>query len=114
MNPDNIYLELCATYHSACVDWYLNNIQKSRTALHGHCNAGTTLTNEKGYYGSFDMWLNNKGIINLQYIPQQEEYGYIVTYNTQEEWILHTPYGTPIMFKRYTAMCNHMTYINMQ
>ena len=48
LNHNKLYLDNCDTYHSAFVDLYLKNIQKSIIVLHGHYNAGTTLTDEKG------------------------------------------------------------------
>ena len=83
LNPNNLYLDIFATYHSAVVYWYLKNIQKSRTVLHGHFNAGTTLTDKKGYYGMYEMWINNKLIHNLMYITQLEENCYFVTDDMQ-------------------------------
>ena len=73
LDPNPLYLESCATYHSAFVYWYLNNIKKSRIVLHGHCNAGTTLTDKKEYFRTFEMWLNKKGIANVMPILQLEE-----------------------------------------
>ena len=74
MNTNLLYLDICATYHSTSVYWYLKNIQKSRTVLYGHCNTGTTLTDKKGYYGMFGMWLNKKRIVKLYVHNSPEEY----------------------------------------
>ena len=52
--------------------------------------------------------MNKKGIINLLYTPQIEEEGYCVICDTQEEWIVYTPDGTPTVFKRDTGLCNIM------
>ena len=113
LNLHHLYLDIYTTYHSAFLEWYLKNIPKFRTVLHGHCDAGTTLADENGYYGAFYMCMKNKDITNLRYISQMEKYSYLVTYDIQGGFIVHTPEVTPTVFKKYTVLCNHMPYINM-
>ena len=60
------------------------------------------------------MWLNQQGIANLLSIPQLEEDGFHVTSDTLKEWILITPQGKRIVFKRNTGLCNMMPSINMR
>ena len=60
-----LYLDTCATYHSAFVDWMLSNVHTMNTVLRGNCNAGVTSTNVKGTYGLWEFWLNKQGIANL-------------------------------------------------
>ena len=60
------------------------------------------------------MWLNQQETANLLSIPQLEEDGYHVTYDTLKEWILITPQGKIIVFKRDTGICNRMPYIDMR
>ena len=43
-----------------------------------------------------------------------EKYSYLVTYDIQGGFIVHTPEVTPTVFKKYTVLCNHMPYINIQ
>ena len=85
-----LYLDSCATYHSVFVEWCLDNIRTVGVSLTGHCNAGTTTSTKKGLYGEFEMWLNTKGIANLLSIPQLEEDGYTVDYNTKRDWVVTT------------------------
>ena len=99
-----LYLDSCATYHSVFVDWCLNNVKLVGVSLTGHCNAGTTTSTEKRFYGEFEMWMNKKGITNLLSIPQLEEDGYIVDYNTKKDWVVTTPQGEKIKFKRDTGL----------
>ena len=60
------------------------------------------------------MWLNRNGIGNLLSIPQLEEDGYIVDYNTKWDWVVTTPQGKKIVFKRDTCLCARMPYIDLR
>ena len=51
---------------------------------------------------------------NLLYTPYLEESGHCVKDDMQGGWILHTPDGTPTVFKRYNGLCNTVPYTNMQ
>ena len=79
-----LYLDSCATYHSAFVAWMLENVQIVNAVLCENCNAGVTETNRKGYCGLFEFWLNEHGIANLLSILQLEKDGFIVDYNTNQ------------------------------
>ena len=59
------------------------------------------------------MWLNRNGVINLLLIPTLEKYGYCITYENIEDWILYTPDGVKLKFKIYTGLCNRIPYIDM-
>ena len=83
------------------------------TILKGSCNAGVTTSNTKGLVGVFEMWLNRGGIANLLSIPQLEEDGFKVRYNTDGGWIVTSPSGEDIVFKRDTGLCNCIPYIDM-
>ena len=78
-----------------------------------NCNAGVTSTNEKGTYGLWEFWLNSQGIANLLSIPQLERDGYEINYNTKRDWVVTTPSGELIVFKRDTGVCTGMPYIDM-
>ena len=82
--------------------------------LKGHCNAGVTTCKEQGYYGVFKMWLNRNGIANLLSIPQLEQDGYIINYNTKRDWVVTTSQGKEIIFKRDTGLCDRMPYIDLR
>jgi len=51
---------------------FLRDIRDDKSTLEGGCNAGTVLTNTKGWYGDFEVWLNKKEIANLLLIPMLE------------------------------------------
>lgn len=115
LDPWKLYLDSCATYHCAFVEWLLKNVRVVDTILKGNCNAGVTTSNEKGTFGGqFDLWLNRNGIANLLSIPQLEEDGYVINYSTHGEWVVTTPQGKEIVFKRDTGLCNRMPYIDMR
>ena len=46
--------------------------------------------------------------------PQLEEDGYVIDYNTKRDWVVTTPQGDEIRFKRDTGLCNHMPYIDLR
>ena len=60
------------------------------------------------------MWLNSRRIANLLPIPQLEEEGYKIDYNTDRQWVVIAPNGKCITFKRDTGLCNRMTYIDLR
>ena len=43
-----MYLDSCATYHTAFVDWLLDNVHEVDNVLKGNCNVGVTTSNQKG------------------------------------------------------------------
>jgi len=45
-----LYLDSCATYHSAFVKWILTNVHEVNMVLKGNCNASVTSSNTNGYY----------------------------------------------------------------
>ncbi len=51
-------------------------------------------------------------IINLLLIPQFNENGYLIAYNTKCTWVVTTPQGKQILLNRDTSFCNMMPYIN--
>ena len=53
-----LYLGSCATYHTAFVDWLLDNVHEVDTVFKGNCNVGVTISNQKGWFGVFKLWLN--------------------------------------------------------
>ena len=79
----------------------------------GRCNAGTMVTKMKGTYGDFQVWLNKKDITNLISIPMLEASGYIVSTHTHSGWVVTTPEGKDITFKRDRGVCTGMPYINL-
>ena len=82
--------------------------------MNGSCNAGRVSTNNEGWYGNFQVWLNKKGIANLLSIPILEEAGYIVLTHTKSDWVVTTPKGKKIVFKGDTGICNRMPYIDLR
>ena len=85
-----------------------------KTAMNGSCNAGTVTTNTRGWYGELKVWLNERGIVNLLSIPRLEDAGYIVSTHTKGDWVVTTPKGKKIIFKRDTGVCKGMQYINLR
>ena len=82
----------------AYTKYLLDNIQEVTTTLHGNCNADVSATKTKGWWRKFHMWVNEKGMVNLLSVPCLEEDRYIITYNTQKEWVVTTTKGIKIPF----------------
>ena len=66
-----------------------------------------------GDLGIFKMWLNEGGIANLLSIPQLEKDGFQVMSDTLGEWIVHSPRGKQLVFKRDTGSLKNMPYIDV-
>ena len=109
-----LYLDSCATYHYFFAKEFLWNIEEGDTTLTGSCNAGTTVTNTRGWWGEFQAWLNKQGIANLLSIPMLEAAGYVVSSHTKKDWVVFTPKGKKIVFKRDTGVTKGMLYIDLR
>ena len=75
LDPWKLYLDRCATYHTAFVTSMLDNVDESGTTLVGNCNTVVTSSNQKGYYDKFHMWINKNCIANLLSVPCLEQDG---------------------------------------
>ena len=91
----------------------LKYLGKSGTILVGTCNAGVTSSTQKVYYGKFHMWVNKNGMANLISIPCLEQEGYHIKYYSDDQWVVKTPQGVIIPFKRDTWVTRVMPYIDM-
>ena len=47
-------------------------------------------------------------------IPQLEQDGFVIDYNTKRNWAVTTPQGKEIVFRKYTGLCEGMPYIDMR
>ena len=99
LEPKKVYLDSCVTCHYTFVEEILNNIGDANVVLYGHCNAGTSITIQKGTFVDLKIGLNKSGTANLLSIPKLEEYGYRVKYNMLGDWLVITPQGGNIKFK---------------
>ena len=79
------YLDSCVSYHTYFSEEFLTDVEKSDSTMTGRCKAGTTFTKIKGTYGDFQVWLNNKGISNLIFVPMLEASGYIILIHTNAD-----------------------------
>ena len=78
-----------------------------------NCNAGVKLSTKIGDLGVFKMWINEGGIANLLSIPQLEKDGFCVTSDTHGEWIVYSPGGEKLVFKRDTVNFKGMPYVDL-
>ena len=107
-----LYLDSCATYNNNFVDWYLENIHKVKLQKNGHCNTWVITTNKKWYYGPWEMH-NRNGVSNLLSILQPEKLGYNVKTGTDENWVVITPNGKGLVFKRDIDFTAQMPSIDL-
>ena len=82
--------------------------------MNGSCNAGTVSTRKKGRFGEFEVWYNKYGMANLLSVPMLEADGYTIATHTEGDWIVTSPEGTKITFKRDTGVCRGMPYIDLR
>ena len=59
------------------------------------------------------MWITKGGSANLLSIPRLEKDGFRVTSDTHGEWIVHSPRGKKLVFKRDTGNIKNMPYIDV-
>ena len=71
-------------------------------------------TNTRGWYGKFKVRLNERGITNLFSIPMLEEACYIVSTHIKGYWVVTTPKGKKIFFKRDIGVCKDVPCINLR
>ena len=93
---------------------FLTDIKESDATTTTICNAGNMVIKMKGKYGDFQVWVNKKGIVELISIPMLEASGYIVSTHTHVYWVVTTPEGKYITFKRNKGVCTGMPYINLR
>ena len=95
------------------MDEFLRDIKEGKSTMEGSCNAGTVSTNTKGWYGDFEVWLNKKGIVNSLSIHMLEAAGYLVSTHTYGDWVVTSPKGKKMVFKRDTGVYNRMPYMDL-
>ena len=52
--------------------------------------------------------------MNLLSITQLEKDGYNIDYNTKRDWVVTTPEGKCLLFKKDTGMCEGMPYLDVR
>ena len=114
LDPWKLYLYSCVTYHTFFVREFLARVQKGKATMTGSYNTGTTSTNTQGWYGEFKFWLNEMGIANLLPIPMLDNAWYSVSTHTKKDWVVITPKGKTITFKRDSGVCQGMPYIDLR
>ena len=113
LDVHKLYLYSCATYHASYVRYMLGHLHQFITVLKGNCNAGVSTSDEKGFFGLWDFWINEQVIANLLSIPQLEKYGYGIDYNTKLNWVITTLEGKTLLFQKYVGMCKGIPYLDI-
>ena len=50
LDPNKLYLDSTSSFHQMFTDEHLDEIKQVEVVLRGHCNAGTSFSDEKGPY----------------------------------------------------------------
>ena len=115
LSEDRLYLDTCSSFHMCFNAKYLAKVQRLMMQLKGDCNAGTTGSREKGWLASiFHMWLVRNGIVNVLSVGQLEKDGFKISYETGGDWVVRTPNGKSLKFKRDTGMCYGFPYLDLR
>ena len=113
-NEDFMYLDSTSSFHRIFTDKHLLDVEKVAIRLRGECNAGTTHSNEKGWFKDlFHMWLVRNGIANLLSLPRLEGDGFRITYDMCTHWEIHCPDGNDFIFKKYVGVCKGFLYLDI-
>ena len=86
-------------------------MREGKSITNGSCNDGAVSTNTKEWYEDCEVWLNKKGVADLLSTPVLEAAGYLVFTHNHGNWVVTSPKGKKIVFKRDTGVCNRMPYI---
>ena len=113
LDPHKLYLGSCGTHHSEFFCDMLSDVKTIDMVLQGNYNTGVSMSKEKGTYGLWSFWLNDKGIENLLLIPQHKKYGYTINYNTKRDWVVTEPSGKCLLFKSDIVICAGMPYLDI-
>ena len=115
LSEDRLYLDTCSSFHMCFNAKHLAEVTRLMVQLKGDCNAGTTRSREKGWLaGLFHMWLVKNGIANVLSVGQLEKDGFKISYETGGDWVVRTPNGKSLKFKRDTGMCYGFPYLDLR
>ena len=108
----------CASFNTVVDEYIVTNVHQAESELRGSCNAGSTSSTRQGTLMQrfpMSMWINTTGIANLLSIPVLEATGYKVRYSSGSDWIVTTPEGDDIVFKKEkTGVTMGMPYIDIR
>ena len=102
---NRVYLKSCSYFHEVITKKHLCDVKTDMMRLKEDFNAGTTYYKCKSWWQGFHMWIVEYGITNLLSIPQLEVDGFTIDYNTKHNWVVTTPNGEEILFKKETGKC---------
>ena len=91
----------------------LGNVHPVSTVLQVNFNAGVSTSDEKGFFGLCDLWLNEQVIANLLSITQLEKDGYGIDHNTNRDLVVTTPEEKTLLSKKDVGMCEEIPYLDI-
>lgn len=111
---NKLFLDSCATQHTMFASEYLTGQHTSKVYLKQNCNAGSRLTNKRGYWGDLPFYLLSEGgIANLLSMPALEQAGWEIELKTRGDTNALSPDGVLLTFKRDDGVTKGMPYIDM-
>ena len=115
LDSHKLYLNSCASHTQVYHGERLTNLYKTQMGLHTISNGGASTACEYGYIlGTIESWLVRTGIANLLSIPAIEKKGFRVQSDTCADWVITSPGGTRIVFKRDTGRCDRFPYVDLR
>ena len=113
LDEKHVYLCSCSSFHQVFTKKHMRDAKTTMTRLKVYCDAVTTYSKCKGWWKGFHMWLVESGIANIIIVPQFEADGFTINYNTKRGWVITTPEGEKIVFKKDTGKCKVLPFIYM-
>ena len=91
LHPNKIYPDKFYTYDQMYNEEIITDMTERNSCIFVHCNPGTTSTNKEVHFGSIKCCLNKERISNIYSIPNLEEMGFLITYDSMYGlYIFHT------------------------
>ena len=82
-----LYFDSFANYYSFFADEFLRDTNNGDTTLTDSCNAGIAVTNTRGCWGEFEVWLNQQGISKKMSVPMRESAVYSISSHAKKDWV---------------------------
>ena len=115
LNPNHLYIDTCAAYASTPHAHFIDNLEKQRSHLRGHTNAGSAVMTRAGTMGELKkVWLNEGGVasvVPLKLLEKNQPISYHSTKGMNPgHFVIHTREGD-IVCRNNTC---GMPYLNLQ
>ena len=90
---------------------YATKLHQHKSTLYGESNVRFLVINNKDKLGTLETWINPEVTSNIFSTPKLKKDGYKIIHDTKGEYLVYTPEGKVINFKRDYAHCKGITYL---